>query len=90
MVPLLVAVVELTQHEAHATSLVAILPIAVMGTIVFAGAGQIHLGFAALLSAGSLVGAPVGARVMAATSEGTLKIAFGAFMVVAAGGLFFG
>lgn len=84
MVPLLVSFVGLSQHEAHATSLAAIVPIAAVGALRFAAADTVDLSVAALLAAGSLVGAPLGARLMARTREGVLKLLFGAFMVVVA------
>ena len=84
MVPLLVAVIGLSQHEAHATSLAAIVPIAAVGAFRFASAGTVDFGVAALLAVGSLIGAPLGAQVMAKTREGTLKMLFGALMVAVA------
>jgi uncharacterized membrane protein YfcA len=84
MVPLLVAVAGLGQHESHATSLAAIVPIAAVGAARFAVAGSIDPAVAALLAAGSLVGAPVGARLMARTREGPLKALHGALMVAVA------
>jgi uncharacterized membrane protein YfcA len=84
MVPLLVAVVGLGQHEAHATSLAAIVPIAAVGAARFAAAGNVDPVLAALLAAGSLVGAPLGARLMARTHEDVLKLVFGALMIAVA------
>ncbi len=82
MVPLLVAFLSLSQHHAHATSLAAIVLIAAGGAVVFGSAGEVDLRYAGLVAAGALVGAPVGARLMARTSEANLQIAFGIFMVV--------
>lgn len=82
MVPLLVFVAGSSQHEAHATSLAAIIPIAVVGAARFGSAGEIDITAAVVLAVGTLVGAPLGARVMAGMSEGTLKILFGALTVV--------
>lgn len=84
MVPLLVALGGLSEHEAHATSLLAILPIAIVGAAVFSLEGKSSYALAAMLALGSLVGAPVGARIMARMSEGTLKSVFGAVMIVVA------
>jgi uncharacterized protein len=87
MVPLLVAVAGLTQHEAHATSLAAIAPIAAVGALRFALAGSVDLGVAVLLAAGSLAGAPLGARALRRSSDTALKAAFGALMIAVAAGL---
>ena len=81
MVPLLVLWLGLTQHKAHATSLAAIAPIALVGAIAFATAGEVDIPVAIGLAAGALLGAPLGARIMAGLSESRLKVAFGMFMV---------
>lgn len=82
MVPMLVGLVSLSQHHAHATSLAAIILIAAGGAVVFGSAGEVDVRVALLLAAGALVGAPIGAKIMARTSEAKLKVAFGIFMVV--------
>lgn len=81
MVPLLVALAGFSQHRAHATSLAAIVPIAAVAAGVFALDSDVEYGTAALLAAGALVGAPLGARAMAAFGERSLEAAFGAFLV---------
>jgi uncharacterized membrane protein YfcA len=43
--------------------------------------GQLDAAAAALFVVGSIAGAPLGARVMARSSEGALKIAFGVLAV---------
>ena len=82
MVPLLVGVASFSQHHAHATSLGAIVLIATGGAIVFGNAGEVDILAAAFLTVGALFGAPVGARLMARTSEARLKTVFGLFMVI--------
>jgi uncharacterized membrane protein YfcA len=77
MVPLLVIVCGFSQHRAHAMSLTGIVPIAAVGAIAFALQGQVDAGIAGLLAAGSLVGAPLGARILDRTPEARLRIAFG-------------
>ena len=90
MVPLLVGLSSFSQHHAHATSLAAIVLIAAGGAAAFGVAGDVDLAAALLLIAGALAGAPLGARLMAQTSEARLKIAFGLFMVVVGGSLVVG
>jgi uncharacterized protein len=81
MVPLLVNTMHLSQHRAHATSLAAIVVIGVIGAAAFGQEGEVDLTVAAFLAIGGLVGAPLGARAMATTSEGELKIGFGLLSV---------
>lgn len=90
MVPLLVSRLAFTQHRAHATSLAAIVPIAAVAAAFFAVDGDVEYGTAALLAAGALVGAPLGARAMAATGERSLGVAFGAFLIAVGAAMVFG
>lgn len=80
MVPMLV-LIGLTQHRSHATSLAAIVPIATVGALAFALERNVALSAAIFLALGSLLGAPLGARIMARSSEGLLKLMFGALML---------
>ncbi|MGH2752882.1 MAG: TSUP family transporter [Actinomycetota bacterium] len=81
IVPLLVLIAGFGQHAAHVTSLVAVIPIAGVAAAAYAFDDSISFGIAGLLALGGLIGAPLGARLMARLSEATLKIVFGAFVV---------
>lgn len=84
MVPLLTSRLHFTQHRAHATSLAAIVPIAAVGGLRFAIADTIDYSLVALLALGATVGAPLGANLMARSSEGLLKTMFGVLMLLVA------
>lgn len=84
MIPLLTAVAGFSQHRAHATSLGAIFPIAAAGAARFALESRADYTLALLLAAGALVGAPLGARLMARAGEGALKTMFGLLMLAVA------
>jgi len=77
IVPMLVLLADFTQHRAHATSLLAVIPIAAVAATTYALDDSISFGIAALLAMGGLIGAPIGARVMSTMTESTLKIIFG-------------
>lgn len=83
MVPALV-MVGLTQHRAQSTSLAAIVPIAIVGAILFGRADSVDLGAAAVLAAGSLVGARGGALLMHRLSGVLLARIFGVFLIIVA------
>lgn len=87
MVPLSVLWFGLTQHRAHASSLAAIAPIALVGAVAFALEGEVDVAAGLGLASGALLGAPLGARVMAGLSEGRLKIALGIFLVLVGGAM---
>jgi hypothetical protein len=84
IVPLLVSFAGLTQHEAHATSLAAIVPIAAVGATRFALDSSVDLPLAALLTVGSFAGAPLGAKLMVRSKEATLKLLFGVLIMAVA------
>lgn len=84
MVPALVLLVGLAQHRAHATSLAAIVPIALVGAVVFGGADSVDVVAAAVLAAGSLLGVQAGTRLMGRLSGERLALVFAAFVIVVA------
>ena len=73
------------QHRAHATSLGAILPIATVGAVTFAVHDQIDPYIAGMIAIGSLVGAPIGARLMMRIPEAALRVVFGILIIVVGG-----
>jgi uncharacterized membrane protein YfcA len=84
MVPLLVLWAGFRQREAHAMSLGAIIPISLASVITFGAAGEVRVGYAVALTAGSMVGARVGAGLLSRIPERPLKIVFGVFVAGAA------
>ena len=84
MVPALVLLAGMAQHRAHATSLAAIVPIAVVGALVFGRADSVDLAAAAVLAAGSLLGVQAGARAMGRLSGERLALVFGSVVFVVA------
>jgi uncharacterized protein len=81
MVPLLVLWAGFAQRDAHATSLGAIIPISIAGIATYGVAGEVRYGTALALAAGSVVGAPIGARLLSRMDERMLKIVFGVFLI---------
>ena len=59
MVPLLMIWARMNQRRAAATSLVAIVPTAIAGSITFGIAGEVNWVVAALIGAGAIAGAPL-------------------------------
>jgi uncharacterized protein len=84
MVPLLVLYTPLTQRQAQATSLAAIVPTSIVGTLFYYFGSrhpQVDLRFALLLVIGSVVGAYLGARLLSRLPERLLKQAFSLLLV---------
>lgn len=89
MVPAMVVLIGSGQHRAHATSLSAIVPIAVVGALVFGRADSVNVLAAVVLAAGSLLGVQAGARLMNRLSDERLALAFGGFLVLLSLTMFF-
>lgn len=84
LVPGLVLVAGLAQHQAHATSLAAIIVTAPAALLPFAMDGAVSWPAAAALAVGSLAGAIGGAEVMRRIPADRLRVAFGVFMLLMA------
>lgn len=84
LVPALTAVLGMSQHRAHATSLAAIVLTALAGVVGFAVRGSVDLEASAFVAVGAVAGALVGARFMAGVSPRRLQIAFGVLLLIVA------
>jgi hypothetical protein len=83
-VPGLVLLLGLGQHQAEATSLLAIVPVAIVGTYTQNRYGNVHHADALLLGALSVAGAGAGVALANALSGAVLRDAFAALMVMVA------
>ncbi len=83
-VPGLVIVVGLTQHEAEATSLLAIVPVAVVGALSQDRYGNVRRGDAVLVGVLSIAGVAGGVVVANALSGAVLRMAFAALILLIA------
>jgi uncharacterized membrane protein YfcA len=80
-VPALALVLGLTQVVAEATSLLAIVPVAILGTWQQRRTGDVHLRDAVIIGLGSIVTAVLAALVADALPQNVLRILFAVFMV---------
>ena len=83
-VPGLVFLVGLGQHEAEATSLLAIIPVAIVGSYQQDRYGNVRRRDALLLGLTSIAGAAAGVALANAVSGAALRDAFALFMVLVA------
>src|SRR5690349_21975290 len=91
IIPGLVLLAKLPQHTANGTSLAALLlPVGILGVLEYNRRGQVNFVYAAIIAAGLLVGALVGAKLAGTLSDVVLRRAFGAFLLVVAGKLLIG
>jgi uncharacterized protein len=83
-VPGLVIFLSLSQHQAEATSLLAIVPVAIVGTYKQNRYGNVRRGDALLLGILSLAGAAGGVALANALSGATLRAAFAVLILLMA------
>ncbi len=80
IVPFLTLAVGLTQHGAEATSLLVILPTAIVGSLTLRRKGVGNLGVALRFGLVGAVGAVAGAKLALALPGSTLKLIFAVFV----------
>jgi uncharacterized membrane protein YfcA len=83
MVPLQVLWAKMPQRQANASSLVAIIPIAIVAVPIYyfrKGTPQVDLHLALFLVIGSVVGAYVGARLLSHIPDRQLRMLVGIFL----------
>jgi uncharacterized membrane protein YfcA len=83
-VPGLVIFIGLTQHQAEATSLLAIVPVALVGAVVQDRYGNVRRGDALLVGLLSVAGAAGGVALANALSGKVLQVGFALFMLFVA------
>jgi len=83
-VPGLVIFLGLGQHQAEATSLLAIVPVAIVGTVKQDGYGNVHRGDAIVMGLLSIAGAAAGVALANALSGTVLRVGFALLMVLVA------
>jgi uncharacterized membrane protein YfcA len=82
IVPLLILVVGLSEREATATSLAAIVITAAAGVLVFSLRGEVDVGYAALVGLPAAAGAVAGTAWQQRVKESTLTYGFAALLTV--------
>jgi uncharacterized membrane protein YfcA len=84
MVPLLINFAKMNQRQAAATSLLAIVPTAIAGSVTYLFAGQVDLFAALFLAIGGVVGSLYGTRLLKQLPLGVLRWAFIVLLVLVA------
>jgi len=82
MIPLMVGVLGLTQHQAHGTSLMSLVFTGLAGAVAYSTRGHVDVTAALALAGPAVLTAGFGARYAHALPEWQLKRSFGAFLVV--------
>lgn len=83
MIPLMVGIVKLTQHQAHGTSLVALVFTGATGAFAYYIHGNVDILASALLAVTSIITVRYGAKFAHSLAEWKLKRSFGGFLIFA-------
>lgn len=84
MVPLMISIIGIPMRLASGTSLIAVMILAIPGTIEQALLGNINYTVGLAIVIGSIPGAVLGARLVKVVPERILRLVFGTFLLVAA------
>lgn len=82
MVPALTYFWKLSQHRATATSLAVILPVGIVGSIIYQTQGSLDIPLAVKIAAGSVLGAHLGSKLSCRLPGPILKKLFGAVLII--------
>jgi uncharacterized protein len=82
MIPLMVGILKMNQHQAHGTSLVALVFTGIAGAITYALQGSIDVLASVFLASAAIFTARAGAHYAHALAEWKLKRAFGGFLII--------
>jgi uncharacterized protein len=85
MVPLIVLLLGKSQHVAEGTSLLVIVPTALVGAVLHYREGFVSLRHSALLGASGIAGGYLGASLALGLAEERLQLIFGLFLLVMGG-----
>jgi uncharacterized membrane protein YfcA len=83
MVPALIFLFGLTQHQAQGTALTVMLaPVFLLAVMRYYAAGNVKVQMAVFIAMGFIFGALLGAHVIQGLPESTVKRAFGVFLIL--------
>ena len=82
MVPALVYIMGLTQHEAQGTSLILMLPpIGILAVMNYYRAGQVNIGYGIVIAIAFVIGGYFGSKLALKLSPSVVKLIFGVLML---------
>jgi len=81
LVPMMVALLGLSQYKAHGTSLAVIVPISMIGAIVYILRGDINWTLVAAIGPASIIGVLIGAKLMMKLPAFRLRQLFGMYAI---------
>jgi len=91
MIPLMIAILGFSQHEAQGTSLAVLaVPVTFLAAYNYYSEGYINWKFALIIAVGFVVGGFFGSKLAISINQAMLKKIFGVILLIAAFKMFFG
>jgi len=84
LVPAMVFLLNVEEHNAHATAISIILPLTLVSTFIYFNHGMLKLGVALSVTLGGVIGGFIGAKLLNKVPSRILRKIFGIFMIIAA------
>ncbi|MBE0481011.1 MAG: sulfite exporter TauE/SafE family protein [Dehalococcoidia bacterium] len=84
LIPIMVSLLAVSQHKAHGTSLLIIIPVALAGALTYSLRGDINWVLVATVGPASILGAVIGARSMMKVEPRRLRQLFGVYVIAVA------
>lgn len=83
LVPSLVFLSKIKDHNAHATAIAVILPFTIISALIYAKSGIIDMSTTLKVTAGTITGAFIGSKLLNKLPINILRKLFGIFMIIA-------
>lgn len=84
LVPALVFLVKVKDHNAHATAIAVILPLTIISSFIYVKSGILNIQITLRVMVGTIIGAYIGSKLLNKLSINVLRKLFGIFMIIAA------
>ena len=84
LVPALVFLAKVKDHNAHATAIAVILPLTIISSFIYVKSGILNMQITLRVMVGTIIGAYIGSKLLNKLSINVLRKLFGIFMIIAA------
>lgn len=83
LVPAMNHVLKIEQHKAHATAIAIILPLSIISSVFYISKSLVDWNLTLKVVIANVIGGYIGAKILNKFTDGTLKLIFGIFMIIA-------
>ncbi|SEF54196.1 hypothetical protein SAMN05660865_00456 [Caloramator fervidus] len=83
LVPSMNHILKIEQHKSHATAIAIILPLSIISSIFYISKNMVDWNLTLKVVISNSIGGFIGAKILNKFTDGTLKLIFGIFMIIA-------